>query len=208
MSVSQPHPGSRNDKHIVKLDAAVTNLVEKSSWLKNINYTLFDKDGNTKQTQGVYFICDGGYLKWPQLICPIQGHCLDQNEYDFTKVVERTRIDVECCFGMLKIRWKIIKYAMRYRDLIYCHRIFVTCCILHNMMVKVEDYNTFEIRSDDIRGLPNYIENHGYIWIGDTPIRRQEYGQELTRKQTKDWKQKMNDLMEHVHYCRKTGCIN
>ena len=31
---------------------------------------FYDKHGEKQSDYGVYLICDGGYLRWPQLICP------------------------------------------------------------------------------------------------------------------------------------------
>jgi hypothetical protein len=42
---------------------------------------------------------------------------------------------VECVFGILKERWCCLQQGFKYRDIKQCQEIFVTCCVLHNMML-------------------------------------------------------------------------
>ena len=75
MSVTCGHPGARNDKHIVRLDDAVVHLTNGFSWLSKQEWTAYcDATDHNKFTTeaGFYLICDGGYLRWPTLICPIK----------------------------------------------------------------------------------------------------------------------------------------
>ena len=44
-------------------------------------------------------------------------------------------------FGILKKRWKILKYGIRFDDIEVVEMIFVVCCILHNMMLSEMDTN-------------------------------------------------------------------
>jgi hypothetical protein len=53
----------------------------------------------------------------------------------FSSNLESVRKDVECTFGILKKRWKILNNGLLYRDIKVCEKIFVTAVCLHNMLV-------------------------------------------------------------------------
>ena len=46
--------------------------------------------------KGYYFICDGGYLRWPVLICPIKYGNEHGKERAWGMMVESVRKDIEC----------------------------------------------------------------------------------------------------------------
>ena len=48
------------------------------------------------------------------------------------------RKDVECTFGILKGRWRILKYGVRSHTLMDADNIWKTCCALHNMLLEVD----------------------------------------------------------------------
>ena len=71
MGISSVQFGTRNDKHIVKLDAVIAKI--RDGWYNTVTWNCYDSDGQLKTAIGVYLICDGGYLRWPILICPYQS---------------------------------------------------------------------------------------------------------------------------------------
>jgi len=54
----------------------------------------------------------------------------------FSSKVESLRKDVECVFGILKGRWASLDKGFKYRDVKTCGQIFLTCVVLHNMMLS------------------------------------------------------------------------
>ena len=48
------------------------------------------------------------------------------------------RKDVECTFGILKGRWRILKYGLRLHSLMNADNVWKTCCALHNMLLEVD----------------------------------------------------------------------
>lgn len=48
------------------------------------------------------------------------------------------RKDVECTFGILKGRWRILKSGIRLGGLEECDQVWKTCCALHNMLLEVD----------------------------------------------------------------------
>ena len=91
--------GSRNDQHIVRMDPYVKQL--RKEWYKDVDWSYFDVAGNERWSTGVYLICDGGYLRWKSL-----GY--------FSANLESVRKDVECTFGILQKRWRILEYGFQY----------------------------------------------------------------------------------------------
>lgn len=193
MSVSQPYAGTFNDQHIVKIDSTVIDLLPTGSWLDSLHFQMVDKYGATMIHKGPYFICDNGYLEWPQLMNPLPGGALNTKEKNYSKLIESVRKDVECCFGILKKRWKIIKHALRYRHVRYCDRIFVTCCILHNMMVDRVDYPG-NYNQDNPLG-PSAA---GGVWLSSSS--RQLGKRYNLKKQGKLWMERRDSLIEHINY--------
>ncbi len=54
----------------------------------------------------------------------------------FSTLVESLRKDVECVFGILKGRWASLDKGFKYREMKTCCEIFLTCAVLHNMMLS------------------------------------------------------------------------
>ena len=61
MGIATIQPGTRNDKHIVKLDQNVAAIRDK--WYSSVEYPMFNSKGEVTTGRGVYFICDGGYVR-------------------------------------------------------------------------------------------------------------------------------------------------
>jgi hypothetical protein len=107
LSISYLHPGTRNDKHIVKFDAAVSNLHDRNSFLGRQEWNVLTVDSSISCT-GYYFICVGGYLQWPVLIYPIKYGNEHGKERACGMMVESVRKEIECTFGILKSWWLFI----------------------------------------------------------------------------------------------------
>ncbi len=75
--------------------------------------------------------------------------CATQMGY-FSSNLESVRKDVECLFGILKKRWKILEYDIRFPNIKVCEKVFFVCSILHNMMLddgKIRD-NSVHVSCD------------------------------------------------------------
>ena len=134
------HPTRWNDKTIVLFDNFVFALAEGRVLEDNIFY-LYKKtaDGTIVQVsyQGAWVIVDNGYLNWPTTVPPMKTTCL-RSKYRFSKWLESVRKDVECTFGILKGRFRILKTGIRLGGQQASDRIFLTCCALHNWLLEVD----------------------------------------------------------------------
>ena len=59
----------------------------------------------------------------------------------FSEWLESMRKDMECTFGILKSRFSILKYGIRLRSLNQCDNVWLACCALHNMLLKIDGYD-------------------------------------------------------------------
>jgi hypothetical protein len=96
--------------------------------------------------RGVYLICDNGYLRWPQLICPftVDEPCHTESGY-FSSNLESVWKDIECTFGILKKRWRILNSGLGYRGIGDCEKIFLACCCLHIFLLDIMERNDVRV---------------------------------------------------------------
>jgi hypothetical protein len=140
-SVSFGHPGSRNDKHIVRTDSSVMSLVEGSGWLRTRTWEcVMDAEGTRKVFHGLYLLSDGGYLRWPCFAFPIKNGLAGSPTMKWSAMVESVRKDIEGVFGILKKRFLLLKNFNSLSSPKDIDSAFVTCCILHNMLLKEDGF--------------------------------------------------------------------
>ena len=68
LGVFGPQFGTQSDKHIVKLDENVAAV--RDNWYLTVKWNYFDEYGYLETKEGLYLICDNGYIQWPTTICP------------------------------------------------------------------------------------------------------------------------------------------
>lgn len=140
LATTTGHPARWNDKTIVLFDNFVVALAEGRVLEDNIFY-LYEKsaDGTIVKVpyRGAWLIVDNGYLNWPTTVPPMKTTSL-RSEIRFSKWLESVRKDVECTFGILKGRFRILKTGIRLGGQQAGDRIFLTCCALHNWLLEVD----------------------------------------------------------------------
>jgi hypothetical protein len=126
-------PGAYNDKTIARYDSFITD-VGQNKMFTNLTYNTKTKQ-DVVERKGAYLICDGGYHHWNHLMCGLK--LTSTNEARIWSVqMESVRKDIECCYGILKVRFKILAYPIQFlsrkgkmvRDL-YLHILFYISCI-------------------------------------------------------------------------------
>ncbi len=128
-------PGSWNDKTIVRYDHAVYELKNNPIYCDRVYQTLAE-DG-TNENKGLYFITDGGYHYWRELICPWK-HSHLKMVHSWSKRLESVRKDVECVFGRLKGRFRILKLPCRFQSATAIDNLWFSACVLHNMILEFD----------------------------------------------------------------------
>ena len=144
LSVSQYFFGATNDKTIARMDRAIVELRSKNTFLGKIKWRSFDRSGGVRENQGGYFICDGGYHNWECLIPPYKHQIEGSEEAEWSHHIESMRKDVECVFGILKKRFMFLKHPIRLHKLEHIQNIFVTCCVLHNLLLDYDGFDDWE----------------------------------------------------------------
>ena len=82
--------------------------------VSKVMWRYYAEGGNIHLDRGMYLICDGGYLRWPQSMCPHINPTAASAEGYYSSNLESVRKDVECTFGITKKRWKILNNGLLY----------------------------------------------------------------------------------------------
>jgi hypothetical protein len=149
LSTTAGMPGRWNDKSVVRFDGFVNDIFRGLKYA-DVKYKLLNALNESIEYAGVWLLVDGGYLPWSCTICPLKNTS-SKKEARWSKWAESMRKDVECTFGILKGRWRILKTGIRVQNLTVVDNIWYTCCALHNMLLNVDGLDvkwTQGIRSD------------------------------------------------------------
>lgn len=140
------HPATYNDKTIANNDPFLIGLRD-GTVLGDMFFDLYylerpGHDGRqrvgTRRWRGAWVLADNGYHpSWSCCIPPFkrpQYKC----ESRFSEWVESMRKDVECFFGVLKGRFRILKTGVRFHGVSVCDQVFKTCVALHNYLLECD----------------------------------------------------------------------
>jgi hypothetical protein len=215
-SVGSGSPGTHNDKTTIKYDHTIKRLRTGSGRLRCKVWYTRKADGSSVKFRGLYFICDGGYLRWPCLICPIND-LVNKDVAKMGGVLTAARKDIECTFGAMKQRFKWLKTWNSLSKKEDIDNVFFTCCILHNILLQHDGYldpSLAEKRGgvmEDIRnkfgvrvGCPAVQIGADSIWLD-----RAEVGQQGVRNENVDrgdeteWRHRIESIAVHQNILRK-----
>jgi hypothetical protein len=82
-------------------------------------------------------------MQWQCLICPFKAPS-SAAELRWSKALESVRKDIECFFGILQGRFRILKLPLQYRQHHDIDNMFMTCCILHNIIHAFDGRSEWE----------------------------------------------------------------
>ena len=137
------HPARWNDKTIVLYDELAVGM--RAGKLMNDNeFELYDKKANGDlikvKYKGSWLLVDNGYLNWGNTIAPKKS-TIFRTEARWSEWLESMRKDVECTFGILKGRWRILKAGIRLHGVNAADNVWLTCCALHNWLLETDGYS-------------------------------------------------------------------
>ena len=81
---------------------------------------------------------DSAYPLSMWLLKPYHEGTNDPEGINFNKELSRARVSVECAFGILKGRWRILQKRLD-SDIAFTNQIIITCCVLHNFCIEAGD---------------------------------------------------------------------
>jgi hypothetical protein len=141
LGTTDGHPARWNDKTIVRFDNIAMGLKNGTLLDDDFIFELYDYDsaGNIYKAKykGPWLIVDNGYHNWPITVPPFKTTS-SRTEVRFSDWLESIRKDVECTFGILKGRWRILKTGIRLHGLDAADQIWKTCCALHNHLLEID----------------------------------------------------------------------
>lgn len=109
--------------------------------MQDFTFKLYERNASGSiikaKYRGPWLIVDNGYLNWPTTVPPIKQSC-SRNEIRFSQWLESIRKDVECTFGILKGRFRILKTGICLNGQEAANKVFLTCCALHNWLLEVD----------------------------------------------------------------------
>ena len=150
-------------------------FVSNSSFFE---FPVLNDEGVAEKLKGLYLICDNGYNKWRCMQNPVKWSTdewsTDEGVITFSRHLESVRKDIECCFGILKGRFRILKIPVLFQSQAAIDNIFKTCCVLHNLILSYDGLDTRWERAVDWNG----VDGHHCF---------QDLGKIINIRTRKDW---------------------
>ncbi len=104
--VSKAFCGAENDYTTVRKCDEIRDVLFYK--YKDVEFVLYDENGNPFVVKGAYFLSDNGYSDWRSLIRPINDP-QDNYQLYFVEFAESVRKYIECFFGISKARWRFFE---------------------------------------------------------------------------------------------------
>ena len=115
--------------------------LHEGSILQDVVFSLYAYNSNGEVFQqryrGGWLLVDNGYLAHSTTVPPFKT-TNSRAEITFSTWLESLRKDVECTFGILKGRWRILKSGIRIHGTDGPDQVFLTCCALHNKLLDID----------------------------------------------------------------------
>ena len=129
--VSDAYFGATNDIQICGDDDYPLKI--RAGLYKDTEFNLYRADGTLQTCKGAYIICDGGMPKEGCFMDP-QRYRMNRSEVLFSEWLESIRKDVECTFGILKMRFRYLRGRIQHHAIKVVEAAFKVCCMIHNMI--------------------------------------------------------------------------
>ncbi|KAL5733293.1 hypothetical protein ACOSP7_032636 [Xanthoceras sorbifolium] len=126
-------PGSLNDALVLQ-SSGFFKLAEEGKRLNGKKLQL--SEGTELQE---YIVGDTGFPLLPWLLTPYHGKGLSDYQAEFNKRHSATRMVAQMALARLKEVWRIIHGVMWMPDKNRLPRIVLVCCLLHNIIIDMED---------------------------------------------------------------------
>uniref|UniRef100_F6HN91 DDE Tnp4 domain-containing protein n=2 Tax=Vitis vinifera TaxID=29760 RepID=F6HN91_VITVI len=126
-------PGSLSESCVLQ-NSGFFKLSEEG---KRLNGKMIELSEGTYLRE--YIVGDAGFPLLPWLLTPYQGKGLSDFQSEFNKRHFATRMVARRALARLKEMWRIIQGVMWRPDTNKLPRIILVCCLLHNIVIDLED---------------------------------------------------------------------
>ncbi|KAH6828591.1 hypothetical protein C2S53_006589 [Perilla frutescens var. hirtella] len=153
-----------------------------------------------KVPKGCYYLCDNGYPNSEGFLTPYKSVRYHLDEWGESSVRPRTfqeyfnmrhsraRNVIERTFGLLKMRWGILRSPSYYPIKIQ-NRIIMACCLLHNFIRMEMEVDPIEHLVDELTTNTNdEIENHDIIDSVETSPQWNTWRDNLAQSMFNEWR--------------------
>lgn len=129
--ISVGFPGSMHDGRVLR-NTTLYNRAERNEILRNPVIPVGDR------LIGPYLVGDSAYPLCSWIQKPFPEATNDPSEKHFNQQLSKARVVVECAFGILKSRWRILQKRLDSSIGFSCQAA-VACIVLHNFCISVGD---------------------------------------------------------------------
>ena len=165
LDVAAGFPGSMHDARIFKNSAICQKIM---------NGELLNEPTVRVQNREVkpFLLGDSAYPISTSLLKPYPEGTRDPKEIHFNKELSRARVSVECAFGILKRRWRILQKRLD-SNIAFVTKCIIACCVIHNFCIDsgdlwddddgIQNVNQ-PIQNQNVKGetLRDYLRD--YLW--------------------------------------------
>ena len=213
-AVAGAYPGTRNDKTLAYHDQFTIGLrtgamrLRGGRAVRDVPYDLYSVDGSVQRLKGPWIVCDGGYHRWRVYQGPLKFSS-DKNKLRWTKRLESVRKDVECTFGILKKRFRVLKTPLTFMTASTVSHVMRTCCVLHNILLEHDglatigqeegDWLQADLDADEVRV---YREREAELLRRYSAVVPARDVTREDRREVREWAMLREQLMVHFTYVR------
>ncbi|CAN6381068.1 unnamed protein product [Urochloa humidicola] len=182
-------PGSNNDINVLNQSPLFVQQLRGEG--PQVQYYV-----NGRQYNNGYYLADGIYPEWAAFVKSVRQPQSAKHKL-FVEHQEGARKDVECAFGILQSRFRILKQPARLWDQGDLENIMLACIILHNMVI--EDEKDIEQIPLDLNETPSTSTvQEATISEGLNPEMEQVIERNAIIHDRTVHRQLQSDLIEHI----------
>ncbi|KAK3707295.1 hypothetical protein QZH41_004242 [Actinostola sp. cb2023] len=131
MDFSCGYPGAMHDSRVLRR----STIFDKAEARQILTEPTININGHTI---GPYLVGDSAYPNSPWLIKPYPEGTRDRDEINFNKELSSARVKVECAFGLLKSRWRVLQKRFD-SGIEFAIKCTIACAVLHNLCIRFGD---------------------------------------------------------------------
>jgi len=151
---------------------------------------------NGRQYSKPYYLADGIYPEWAVFVKFIRAPQSAEHKL-FSEHQEGARKDVECAFGILQARFRILRNPARLYDQGDLQNIMLACIILHNMIIKDEkdiENDSFDLNEEATTSTVQAAT----ITHGHDPVMEDVLQRDTEIRDREAHRQLQSDLIDHI----------